>query len=1004
MMAEVAEITETDAEPEVVVSEDVDGKAADIADSDSEVVEETVTENVESVPEIGIEEVIEGVDQEFPESVSDDLSFESRREEFIYTMKSILPPNVFGSFADFFEDPRTGTCPRFEAKKDEVVEIIDVSKEMTEEALKDIADKALMSKLKEVDSDIPESVDKMSGLGETGVVEVSEVKVSESESTPVGNMVCENESLGEKVSIPDTPCQSCSQPCTECLVKDTMYQELKQHADLMKFDLGQVKEAYDTLSRSIKMIQKESLENDKATKLAQSTLFDKQREVNFHLDTIASLRKELELTKIENDRIDQKLMSYVASSYVLEQIVPQQPYATPAFNSVPPPMWNHYTQKYPDGVEAALNIKLKTLENDLPDNLDITFNASDIDNSSQVIKNVIVQVLDNDSEKSEQAKSVESGSESEEDGNFLDRYLTKMDKSTDDDSIMVAYTMVGSDKLYSNTEFPLQSVRFETVQKVFKLVELNVNELKKNDFFAKLNKSVGSSCSTSQEKVEGVGKGKNINNKLKKKGIGFEKRMAKQVVKPKERIDDVFVCGPSTEIEKDYILSQKAVEDFNAAQKLKAETVSSTFVEYDKRLCYRCNEVGHMAKQCKKVFEKPVVVKTVAKKVVEKPKVEKPKVENNKFSKQNIQKPRPKTPVVAKDKQVMVLPIRILKRGERLKSEDKPKSTFEIGESSKSPKTSTIYFKEKTFEKQSWIAKPKPSNEIKKMETELKNESQCVRDDVGKCEFELDKFMSEFPKLHNRVKQDKKEVESNVTFSFPKTTEKCDVVFGTVSEELPKSVLSRWIMDSGASRHMTGSLALLYDVKAINGSYVGFAGNQGGRIVGQGMLTNDIISFDKVNYIVELTNNLLSISQICDKDFSVHFTKTECLVLKPGFKVPDELVLLRAPRVNDLYILDMSAATPTTPQKQCFVTKAKATEKESVMWHRKMGHIHIRKMNFLVHNDLVEGVNVKNFIYLTIVLLVRKENRYENLIRQSCSTPSGYLSRDCIWISLGRST
>ena len=105
-------------------------------------------------------------------------------------------------------------------------------------------------------------------------------------------------------------------------------------------------------------------------------------------------------------------------------------------------------------------------------------------------------------------------------------------------------------------------------------------------------------------------------------------------------------------------------------------------------------------------------------------------------------------------------------------------------------------------------------------------------------------------------------------------------------------------MDNGASRHMTGSLALLYDVKAINGSYVGFAGNQGGKIVGQGKLTNGIISFDKVNYIVELTNNLLSISQICDKDFSVHFTKTECLVLKPGFKIPDELVLLQIGRAS----------------------------------------------------------------------------------------------------------
>ena len=168
-------------------------------------------------------------------------------------------------------------------------------------------------------------------------------------------------------------------------------------------------------------------------------------------------------------------------------------------------------------------------------------------------------------------------------------------------------------------------------------------------------------------------------------------------------------------------------------------------------------------------------------------------------------------------------------------------------------------------------------------------------------------------------------------------------------------------MDSGASRHMTGMLALLYDVKSINGGYVGFAGTQGGRIVGEGILTNGVVSFDKVNYIAELENNLLSISQICDKSFTVHFTKDECLILKPVFKIPEEMVLMRAPRENDLYILDMSVATTTDKKAQCFVSKTKATEKESIMWHRKMGHIHVRKMNFLVHNDLVEGVNLKSF-------------------------------------------
>ncbi|MFS7942820.1 putative transcription factor interactor and regulator CCHC(Zn) family [Helianthus anomalus] len=137
--------------------------------------------------------------------------------------------------------------------------------------------------------------------------------------------------------------------------------------------------------------------------------------------------------------------------------------------------------------------------------------------------------------------------------------------------------------------------------------------------------------------------------------------MAKQVVKPKDRINDVFVAGPSAGDEKEYIFSQKAVDDFNAAQKLKVETVNTTFVEYDKRVCYRCNEIGHMAKQCQKVFKKPVAEKFVQKQMVEKPKVEKPNVQNTNVKKQMVQKSRPKSSVVSKGKQEMVSPIRILK-------------------------------------------------------------------------------------------------------------------------------------------------------------------------------------------------------------------------------------------------------------------------------------------------------------------------------------------------------
>ena len=164
-------------------------------------------------------------------------------------MKSVLPPEISESFAGYFEEPRTGSCPRFEEKKEVVEELIDVSKELTGEALKDIADKALMGKLKEVDSESEESKSVSSvsvKREESGVQEIKSVKLSESESNNVGKTDCVEQVVEKVVSIPETPCKQCLEPCTECLEKDTKYQELKHHADMIKFDLGQVKEAYDS--------------------------------------------------------------------------------------------------------------------------------------------------------------------------------------------------------------------------------------------------------------------------------------------------------------------------------------------------------------------------------------------------------------------------------------------------------------------------------------------------------------------------------------------------------------------------------------------------------------------------------------------------------------------------------------------------------------------------------------------------------------------------------------
>ena len=124
-------------------------------------------------------------------------------------------------------------------------------------------------------------------------------------------------------------------------------------------------------------------------------------------------------------------------------------------------------------------------------------------------------------------------------------------------------------------------------------------------------------------------------------------------------------------------------------------------------------------------------------------------------------------------------------------------------------------------------------------------------------------------------------------------------------------------------------------------------------------MSNGIVSFDRVSYVKQIDHNLLSVSQICDKKYTVFFDDKGCHILKPGFTIPEEWIMLSAPRVNNLYVLDMSQAITKPAQVTCFLTKA--TEKESISWHRRMCHIHLRKMNHLISKELVIDVPVKGF-------------------------------------------
>nr|GEX22284.1 hypothetical protein [Tanacetum cinerariifolium] len=168
------------------------------------------------------------------------------------------------------------------------------------------------------------------------------------------------------------------------------------------------------------------------------------------------------------------------------------------------------------------------------------------------------------------------------------------------------------------------------------------------------------------------------------------------------------------------------------------------------------------------------------------------------------------------------------------------------------------------------------------------------------------------------------------------------------------------VIDSGCSRHMTGNMSYLSEFEELNGGYVAFGGNpKGGKISGKGKIKTGKLDFNDVYFVKELKFNPFSVSQMCDKKNNVLFTDTECLVLSPDFKLPDESqVLLRVSRENNMYNVNLKNIVPSGDLTFLF---AKATVDESNLWHRRLAHINFKTINKLVKGDLVRGLPTEVF-------------------------------------------
>ncbi|KAJ9546168.1 hypothetical protein OSB04_025875 [Centaurea solstitialis] len=163
-------------------------------------------------------------------------------------------------------------------------------------------------------------------------------------------------------------------------------------------------------------------------------------------------------------------------------------------------------------------------------------------------------------------------------------------------------------------------------------------------------------------------------------------------------------------------------------------------------------------------------------------------------------------------------------------------------------------------------------------------------------------------------KTQKKKVEQKESLKIvarwvPKTTKKTAVVSAVLKLQTPLIAENEnlWHVDSGCSRHMTGNRSFLEDFIRFNGGYVAFGDNpRGGKVSGKGKVTGGKLTLEDVYYVDQLRYNLVSVSQVCDKKFFTLFSETECMILSPKFVVDESMILLRTPRKDNVYCMDLN--------------------------------------------------------------------------------------------------
>jgi hypothetical protein len=152
--------------------------------------------------------------------------------------------------------------------------------------------------------------------------------------------------------------------------------------------------------------------------------------------------------------------------------------------------------------------------------------------------------------------------------------------------------------------------------------------------------------------------------------------------------------------------------------------------------------------------------------------------------------------------------------------------------------------------------------------------------------------------------------------------------------------VGQWIIDSGATNHMSGSKELVKELRTGSSSagYITYGDSSRSKVLGLGkVVISQNVTMEDVMLIETLSYNLLSIAQLANMGFATFFDVGIVVILwSKSLKVA-----FVGHVKNGLYVIDFSERV--TKAATCLMAKVDV----GWLWHRRLGHVNMRTLQSL---------------------------------------------------------